>query len=344
MIRDIHLHLIHGMTITEAKDYFERIMNFNGVEKITLLSIPTAGKLALTQNLFILALKQSMFPNCFAYMGLTHESGHSDYLTQLERGIRQGFDGLKILESKPDIQKALGIRMSDPMFDEMFNYAEELKFPIIMHVADPDTSWDRHKIDKWALEHGRCYDGPGFLSREDLYDDVKKILNKHPNLYLTLAHFGFLAEEPERAERLLEAYPNVCFDITPGKEMYLSFSANPIKSKKFFQKYADRIFFGTDVNDQDVFHYHCDLYHLVRDMLSGSEQFDLWNNHYTPMKLEKEICDKIFYENHRALLGDIPNHIDKKAVSEELKRLYKSYDMLSESDKNALVFLIDFFK
>jgi hypothetical protein len=62
------------------------------------------------------------------------------------------------------------------------------------------------------------------------------------------------------------------------------------------------------------------------------------------MKLEKEICDKIFYENHRALLGDIPNHIDKKAVSEELKRLYKSYDMLSESDKNALVFLIDFFK
>ena len=42
------------------------------------------------------------------------------------------------------------------------------------------------------------------------------------------------------------------------------------------------------------------------------------------MKLEKEICDKIFYENHRALLGDIPNHIDKKAVSEELKRLYKS--------------------
>lgn len=77
-------------------------------------------------------------------------------------------------------------------------------------------------------------------------------------------------------------------------------------------------------------------------MLSGSEQFDLWNNHYTPMKLEKEICDKIFYENHRAPLGDIPNHIDKKAVSEELKRLYKSYDMLSESDKNALVFLIDF--
>ena len=218
------------MTIAEAKDYFERIMNFNGVEKITLLSIPTAGKLALTQNLFILALKQSMFPNCFAYMGLTRESGHSDYLTQLERGIRQGFDGLKILESKPDIQKGLGIRMSDPMFDEMFDYAEELKFPIIMHVADPDASWDRNKVDKWALEHGRCYDGPGFLSREDLYDDVKKILNKHPNLYLTLAHFGFLAEELERAERLLEGYPNVCFDITPGKEMYLSFSANPIKS------------------------------------------------------------------------------------------------------------------
>ena len=29
------MHLIHGITIAEAKDYFERIMNFNGVEKIT---------------------------------------------------------------------------------------------------------------------------------------------------------------------------------------------------------------------------------------------------------------------------------------------------------------------
>ena len=194
------------------------------------------------------------------------------------------------------------------------------------------------------MEHGRCYDAPGFLSSKDFYDDVNKILDKHPDLHLTLAHFYFLSDELEKADRFLAAHPNVCFDITPGKEMYSSFTANPTESKAFFRKYADRIFFGTDLNDTDGFHYHCDLYHLVRDMLNGSEPFDLWNNHYIPMKLEKEVCDKIFYENHRALLGDVPKPIDRKAVSEELERLYKSYNLLDEKDKSVLDILIDFFK
>lgn len=339
MIRDIHLHLSHGMPLEEAVVYFKKLMHRNNVDKITLLSIPSSGVLTQTQNLFVLAAKQELYPDCFAYMGLTHEAGHADYLTQLERGLKQGFDGLKILESKPDIQKRLGLRMSDPMFDEMYSRAEELNLPVLMHVADPITSWDRNKIDKWALEHGRCYDGAGFLSREDLYGDVEKILQKHPNLRLTLAHFYFLADELERADDFLSRHPTVCFDLTPGKEMYLSFSANPEKSADFFRKYADRLYFGTDVNDGNVFDYHCDLYHLVKDMLCGSAPFDLWGNHYIPLGLEKTVCDKIFCNNHRSLLGDIPKPICQQAIQKELKRLKGLYDTLSTYDKKSLSYL-----
>ncbi len=343
MIRDTHCHLSHGMTLTDAVSYFKMMRNANDLEKITLLSIPTAGVLSRTQNLQILAAKQELYPYCFAYMGLTHEPGHADYLTQLERGLQQGFEGLKILETKPDIQKKLGFRMSDPMFDDMFARAEELNLPVLMHVADPSTSWDRTKIDKWALEHGRCYDAPGFLSQEDFYQEIEDILRKHPCLRLTLAHFYFMADDLERADEFLTRHPSVSFDLTPGKEMYLSFSADPEKSADFFRKYADRLYFGTDVHDENVPRYHGDLYHLVRDMVSGHEPFDLWGNHYVPMGLEKEVCDKIFCDNHRALLGDTPKPINREAVLEEINRLTQVKDTLSQDDAKALEALTDYF-
>ncbi len=72
------------------------------------------------------------------------------------------------------------------------------------------------------------------------------MLDKHPRLNATLAHFFFLSEYRDRVEEILEKYPNVKFDLTPGWEMYIAFSKDTEGWHDFFEKYSERILFGTD--------------------------------------------------------------------------------------------------
>ena len=60
-----------------------------------------------------------------------------------------------------------------------------------------------------------------------LIAEVERILEQHPRLKLILAHFCFLSGDLARAAAFLDRWPNVCYDITPGDEMYVRFSAAP---------------------------------------------------------------------------------------------------------------------
>ena len=55
-------------------------------------------------------------------------------------------------------------------------------------------------------------------------------------LNLCLAHFFFCSENPEKLEEMLEKYPNLCVDITPGGEMYIGFDKRREYFKDFFTK------------------------------------------------------------------------------------------------------------
>ena len=85
-----------------------------------------------------------------------------------------------------------------------------------------------------------------FPSKKQLYDEIFRVLDAHPRLRVSFAHFFFLSNFPDEAERVMETYPNVRFDMTPGVEMYYNFDKNLDRWHDFFTKYSDRILFGTD--------------------------------------------------------------------------------------------------
>ncbi len=78
------------------------------------------------------------------------------------------------------------------------------------------------------------------------------MLDKHPDLKVSLALFFFLSNYIDEAERVLEKYPNVYFDLTPGWEMYVGFSKNIEQWHDFFNKFSDRILFGTDTDTHSI--------------------------------------------------------------------------------------------
>lgn len=348
MLRDMHCHACYGMPAEEAVDYFFRLKKENQVDKINILSAPVLkeGAYYRLQNLHVLQLKDMMFPYAYAYMGLWHEDGKKDYLRQLQAGLDQGFEGLKILEGKPDRQRETGVRIWKPEFDEMFDFAEEKEVPVLMHVGDPAFFWDRSKATPYMLSRGWCYDGPDFLPLETLYEDIWKLLDKHPKLRLTLAHFFFMSDNLKRAAEFLDAHPSVCFDITPGGEMYKNFSDNWEEARAFFMKYADRIILGTDVNDfgQKNYENHCGLYHTTSEFMRGTESFEWRNISCKPFGLPEEIADKITYKNFINILGMEPKPVDYEKVLEELDAIEKIQTTLCEKDLAEYARVNDYFR
>jgi predicted TIM-barrel fold metal-dependent hydrolase len=75
---------------------------------------------------------------------------------------------------------------------------------------------------------------------------VETIANRHPAQKIILAHFFFLSADLLRAAVFLDAHPNICFDLTPGSEMFFNFMTGTEASRDFFLRYQDRLIFGTD--------------------------------------------------------------------------------------------------
>ena len=337
MIIDNHVHIHGNGTAPEIIAYMEQFRKLYDIEHINLQSIPMVGEVKRLQNLKILMIKDMMYPYAFAGFGLYQGKGHKDYLTQLTEGMAQGFDSVKMLEAKPDTRKELGKPIYDESFDPFYSEIEEKGLYLLMHSGDPRNSWDRSKCSQWVIDHGRCYDGEGFLSAEEHYAEVDRVLEKHPKLKIALAHFYFLDEDLPRAAEFLDKHPNAMFDLTPGGH-YETFSKDPETAREFFIKYADRLIFGTDVNDTiltDTKGYHSRLYGMAIGMINGDPIPDFREGGYRSLNLPDEVANKILYENSKKLLGENPKPVNRDAVIREISEIEKENASLSEYEKAA---------
>lgn len=338
MLCDIHNHIGKSMSIDELKDYYMSLKERNGVDRNCIMSIPCSpsGVYYHTHNLLALQLKDTVSPYSSTFMGLVHGECAEDYLTQLKKGLEMGFEGLKILESHPSLELELDFRMNDMRFDAMFQYAEENAIPILMHVADPEESWDINTVNEYALTHGRFYGAEGRKQKEEYYSEIEDILGRHPNLKVIFAHFYFMSADIDRATAFFEKHPNVCFDLTPGKEMYENFGKNIEKTRAFFERFADRLYYGTDVNDTSVINYHSSLYTLVSTALESNEQFE-WRGYVCAgLGLSEKAKAKIMGENFIKLLGETPKPLNYEAIREEIARLEAVSNTFSGKDKEQL--------
>jgi len=128
----------------------------------------------------------------------------------------------------------------------MWAELEALSMPVVWHVADPEEFWDEEKCPAWVKQSGWFYGDGTYPLKEALYSEVETVVSRHPNLKVILAHFFFLSADLPRAARFLDAHSNVCFDLTPGSEMFFNFMRDSNASREFFLKYQQRLIFGTD--------------------------------------------------------------------------------------------------
>jgi hypothetical protein len=152
------------------------------------------------------------------------EEGPANLAAQIHTLKEQGFDGLKLIEGKPEVRKLLPHALDGPLYADMWATLEQEQFPVIFHVADPDVFWDADACPDWARAKGWDYSDGSYPSKEDLYGEVDAILRRHPHLKITFPHFFFLSEDLPRAARFLEQHPTISLDLAPHIDMYRDFS------------------------------------------------------------------------------------------------------------------------
>ncbi|MFB3879787.1 MAG: amidohydrolase family protein [Armatimonadota bacterium] len=323
-IVDAHAHLTS--THPDAADaMLRRESSFGvGLTNLLMLSLPSTGYVNTNPEGFHAKWRHPDRVFLFAALDYTALIADTDlrlacsFPEQLRRLQAMGCDGMKILTGKPNWRKQSGLALDSVVFDAYFTAMEQTQFPLLWHVNDPEEFWDPDLVPTWAKESGWFYDST-FPSKEQLYAECHHVLEQHPKLPVIFAHFHFLSADLPRAAALLDRFPNVCFDLTPGSEMYPNFSSRPDDTRDFFLKYHDRLVFGTDFmgGEEDA------PISLVRQFLETKGEFS--HPHFAqPLRgidLPLDSLQRIYAGNFQRLTSRRPRPLELPLVLAELDRL-----------------------
>lgn len=323
---DLHTHCPDGLD-----EGFEMIREIRegGIKDINLLAI-NYHEYPMDQNIRVLYYKKKITDvNLSAFGGLYHAPLiKTPFLEQAQNLLDMGCDGIKFIEEKPDYRKFVGVGLDDKSYDAMFDMLEEKQVPIVCHINDPEEYWDEEKIRKWPIgerliELGWLYNDGTFLSYGEIFDETIRRLQKNPRLNICFAHFMFLSNRIEVAENLLQTYPNLKFDLTPGWEMYVGFAKNYENWRRFFETYSDRIFYGTDICS---FPTNKAINETIRYAVGGEDkEIDIPHAKFARMrgfdlseKAQKNIC----YNNFKAFIGT-PKPVNQPLLIKEAERMLR---------------------
>jgi predicted TIM-barrel fold metal-dependent hydrolase len=240
----------------------------------------------------------------------------------IDQAHRDGARGLKILKTlglylRERITSGTLVTIDDARFDPMWDACGQLNFPVAIHVSDPIaffTPTDRfnERYEELNNHPDWSFYGGDFPSNEELLAARNRVMERHPKTSFVVLHAGNFAENLQNVSENLDRFPNMFVDIAARIG---ELGRQPITSRKFFDKYQDRILFATDAtphgdeSPQQVF--NDKLYEIYfRFLETEDEYFD-----YAPAKVPPQgrwriyginlpdaILRKVYYENSARLL------------------------------------------
>lgn len=140
------------------------------------------------------------------------------------------------------------VKVDDPRFDPLWEQAGALGMPIAIHVGDPEafflpTDKYNERYEELANHPDWSFHGKDFPSFKAVLEARDRVFARHPKTTFVALHVGHWAENLPAVGEMLDKFKNVHIEI--GARVG-ELGRQPRQSRKFFDKYQDRIMFGTD--------------------------------------------------------------------------------------------------
>ncbi len=324
-IADSHVHAFAPKE--DMYRVFDEMISF-GAKEAALLAY-TYEETGIDNNIICLHYKK----NCqkmrlWAFGGLYYDKDiQMPFKEQAELLLEMGADGIKFLEMKPTFNLHVGRTLDDPIYDEMFDMLEKRGVPMICHVADPDVFWHKALMAPHAIELGWCYEDPRYMPQQEYFNAVLRRLDKNPTLKWSFAHFGYFTKQPDQCWEIIEKYPNVMFDTTPGWEIYLDFAKDLSVWRDFFIKNNRRIMYGTDTSNAWTNEHVRNLSKSGVALLAAPhDEFPIPHFPEHSMRgfaLDEESQKRILHENFLNFAGNAPAKVDTLLLREHAEFIRK---------------------
>jgi predicted TIM-barrel fold metal-dependent hydrolase len=332
---DIHTHLSvtakadNGVGIGEAMKYFapvEALLPLMDRKNIRVMVNLTGG----AGKGLVEAIRkfQQPYPERFVtftepWWERTIQPGYSQFQAdEIVRAHAAGARGLKILKTlglylREGISKGPLVKIDDRRFDAMWETCGSLGMPVAIHVSDPEAFFlptDRfnERFEELNNHPDWSFYGGDFPSNAELLEARNRVLARHPKTQFIVLHVGNNAENLPYVGECMDRFPNMHVEL--GARIG-ELGRQPRMARKFFERYQERILFGTDAvphgtdTPQQVF--DDELYEIYyRFLETDDEYFDYAPAPVPPqgrwriygLGLPDGILKKVYYENAAQLL------------------------------------------
>ena len=202
----------------------------------------------------------------------------------IEQAHRDGARGLKILKTlglylRDNITTGKLVKIDDPKFDPMWDACAQLNMPVAIHVSDPVaffTPTDRfnERYEELNNHPSWSFHGSNFPSNAELLNARNRVIARHPKTRFIVLHVGNFAENLANVSDSMDRFSNMNVDIAARIG---ELGRQPRMARAFFEKYQDRILFGTDATPhgdeypQQVF--NGDLYEIYYRFLETDDEY-----------------------------------------------------------------------
>ncbi len=240
----------------------------------------------------------------------------------------RGCIGLKIFKSFGlEYKNADGtqIKIDDPRFDPIWVACAELKFPVLIHVADPAAFFlpIDEKNERWEELHRRpewSFYGSKFPRREELLAAFHHVVERHPKTTFVGAHVDSNAEDLGSVATALDRYPNLHVEVA---SRISELGRQPYSARKFLLKYQDRVLLGTDGPwPEEPLKLYWRFFETEDEYFPYSEKEfppqGLWNIY--GVYLPDEVLQKIYFGNALKLLPTLREKYQRAAVSQRSEK------------------------
>ena len=255
----------------------------------------------------------------------SNQPGYAQFqAAAIEKAHKAGARGLKILKTlglylRENVTSGPLVKIDDKRFDPMWEACGSLNMPVFIHTADPDafflpTTRFNERYEELNHHPDWSFYGKDFPPKRELLEARNRVFARHPRTQFVGLHIANHPEHLAGVAELLDRLPNVHVETAARINELGRQSRN---SRKFFDKYQDRIMFGTDavpppygnITPQQIF--GDKLYQIYYRFLETEDEYFDYAPAPTPPQgrweisgigLPDTILRKVYYENAARLL------------------------------------------
>ncbi len=313
---DVHAHFKH------ERDYLPTFFkNWNMQALLVDVAIADSVGVNRSWDNYVTHAKAQpdLFSLCSSLIGVGIDAPDfaDSQIDRLKKEIAQGARMVKVWKNFGMVTKdASGtfIQIDDARLQPIWDFLSKQNIPVMAHIGEPVQAW-RPLDDKNNPHFGyysdhpeyHAYKHPEIPSYETIITARDNWIASNPDLRILCAHMGSMSHDVEMVAERLDKYPNIY--VEPAARFGDLVGQDSEKVKAFFEKYQNRIMFGTDYGTSSP------QEEKSKEDLT-SEEYNLQENYqrlwtYVATKdsvaergqkniglgLSKEVLNKFYYQN-----------------------------------------------